>query len=396
MVCTQYPSSSTSSSIYKYIRYNGFLQFRENRYDELEGKTYEEAIDEFIDRWNWDDDEALQFLNKMEDSIELDYTGDSSQISVTELEFFPEGYSVSAHYMSIPGVGFGNTAAKYAEPYAKYVKLNSKVVEVNSEGGGEELIEVTYVDKDGDDGTTKSIKAKTVLVTVSLGVLKAGTINFVPSLPANKQASIDNTGFGLNNKCVMTWKNKEDMIWPEDEFWFKLITPDDETSGLWTTIYNPSKFKGEPSLIAWVGGDEAWVEEERTNDEIMRDVMKNLRAMFPGIRDPDTALISRWGQNENVRGTLFIITLYICLPTTTFYAQLSHTCVSLTVVFALGLYCFPTPGRDFYDDLDTLGERFGNIWFAGEATGSGWGTTMGAWNTGKEAGEDMAATLKRM
>ena len=62
----------------------------------------------------------------------------------------------------------------------------------------------------------------------------------------------------------------------------------------------------------------------------------------------------------------------------------------------VGLYCFPTPGRDFYDDLDTLGERFGNIWFAGEATGSGWGTTMGAWNTGKEAGEDMAATLKRM
>jgi monoamine oxidase len=303
----------------------------------------------------------------MEDSIGLDYTGDSSQVGVTELEFFPEGYSVSAHYMSIPGVGFGNTAAKYAEPYAEYVKLNSKVVEVNSEG--EELIEVTYVDKD-DDGMTKSIKAKTVLITVSLGVLKAGTINFVPSLPANKQASIDNTGFGLNNKAVMTWKNKEDMIWPEDEFWFKLITPDDETSGLWTTFYNPSKFKGEPSLIAWVGGDEAWVEEERTNDEIMKDVIKNLRAMFPGIRNPDTALISRWGMNENVRGTFVIITLS-ALPTSTFYDLLSHVCISFNCDICVGLYSFPKPGRDFYDDLDTLGERFGNIWFAGEATGSG-------------------------
>ena len=297
----------------------------------------------------------------MEDSIGLDYnTGDSSQVGVTELEFFPEGYSVSAHYMSIPGVGFGNTAAKYAEPYAEYVKLNSKVVEVNSEG--EELIEVTYVDKD-DDGMTKSIKAKTVLITVSLGVLKAGTINFVPSLPANKQASIDNTGFGLNNKVVMTWKNKEDMIWPEDEFWFKLITPDDETSGLWTTFYNPSKFKGEPSLIAWVGGDEAWVEEERTNDEIMNDVIKNLRAMFPGIRNPDTALISRWGMNENVRGA----------------------------------YSFSKVGRNFADDAETLKEPVGNIWFAGEAMGGEWhATTKGAWNTGKEAGEDMAETLKSM
>ena len=319
--------------------------------------VYAEAIDQYIERWGWTDDAALQFLNKIEDSLEIDYTGDSSQVSVTALKFFPPGYSVQSHYMGVPGGGFGNTAALYAKPYESFVRLNSKVVEVNSSDDDEGYTVVKYV---GSDGTMRRIRTKTVLVTVSLGVLKAKTINFVPSLPTRKLDTIESMGFGLNNKCIMTWKNDEDMVWPRDELWFKLVTADDETSGLWTTVYNPSKFKGEPALIAWIGGNEAWAAEEQTDEEILSQVMENLRAMFPGIRDPDTVVISRWGQNEHVRG----------------------------------LYCFPTPGRDFYDDVDTLGERVGNIWFAGEATGSGWGTTMGAWDTGLEAGEDMARALR--
>lgn len=282
------------------------------------------------------------------------------------MEFWPASANndqIDTYNMGMPGGGFGNVAAKYAESFRERIKLNSKVNEINSmsldtDNEDGDYTVVTYVDEDGNN---QSVKAKTVLVTVSLGVLKEGTINFVPSLPETKQTSIDNMGFGLMNKCILSWNDEADMVWPEDELWFLLVTPKDETSGQWTRFYNPTKLKGgKPTLVAWIAGAEAWDAETQTNDEIVTAVMNNLRAMFPTISMPDLATITRWGQNEHQRG--------------------AHT--------------FPVAGRDIADDAANLKETFGNIWFAGEATGNGWGTTVGAWNTGMEAGEAMARQLK--
>ena len=91
-------------------------------------------------------------------------------------------------------------------------------------------------------------------------------------------------------------------------------------------------------LTAWLGGKEAiYAEESQTNHEILEDVMTNLRAMFPTIRDPDQVIITRWRQD----------------PTT------------------FGAYSYPVSGRDFHDDAANLQEVYGNIYFAGEATGDG-------------------------
>mmetsp|Transcript_30573 Transcript_30573/g.63996 ORF Transcript_30573/g.63996 Transcript_30573/m.63996 type:complete len:627 (-) Transcript_30573:89-1969(-) len=338
--------------------WGGFLQFRDYWWDDLEGESYADAIDQYIDKCRWTDDESLQFLNLVEDVMETEYTADSSQLSVHEVEFFPPGYTIRAHYTSIPGMGFGNIASKHAQPFEDVISLNSKVAEIHSSEGydddGEYTI-VTYV----KDGVSEKVKAKTVLVTASLGVLKAGNIDFVPTLPEWKQDAIDKMGFGIVNKCIMVWNDDEDHVWPRDKLWFLLTTPDDETSGRWTQFHNPSKFKGQPSLTAWVGGDEAIEAEKQSDDEILEHVMENLRSMFPTIREPDGVVVSRWGMEENVRGT----------------------------------YSFPVPGRDFYDDAANLSRRIGNIWFAGEATGNGWATTMGAWNTGEEQALNMAESL---
>lgn len=342
----------------------GFLTFRSNRitddaYDTYEttlhGLSYEEAIDQYLERWGWTDDEYLQFMNLLEDSTEVQSGGTSSQIDVEDVEFFPSpDDEIKSHYMGMPGIGFGNAAAKYAEPFVDKIQLKSRVTEIKSDF--EEYSLVTYTD---EDGIETSVKAKTVLVTVSLGVLKAGSINFVPALPAKKQEAIDNMGFGLVNKCIMTWDNEEDMVWPEDDMWFLLVTPDDETSGQWTRFYNPSMFKGVPTLIGWIGGDDAVEAEKQSTDEVVNDVMKNLRSMWPTISDPDNAIITRWGLNENTKGS----------------------------------YSYPEQGRDIFTDAAALQQRLGRIYFAGEATGSGWGTVIGAWNTGQVAAEGMVQAL---
>ena len=260
--------------------------------------------------------------------------------------------------MSYRAVGYGNVAAKAADPIQSKIKLNSKVVEVNSEG--KNLQTVKYVDENGE---MKSAKAKTVLVTVSLGVLKADIINFVPKLPNWKQEVIDNMEMGLLNKCVLQWENEDDMVWPEPSgSWIELVTAETETSGRWTQFYNPSSFKDKPVLIGMTGGDEAREMESQTDDEVLADVMQSLRAMYPNITRPDKIFISRWGQDPNVLGT----------------------------------YSVPNVGRHFDKDSEILGKNVGNVWFAGEATaGRSWsGCTVGGWETGEKAAMDMARKIR--
>merc|ERR1712013_83486 len=88
--------------------------------------------------------------------------------------------------------------------------------------------------------------------------------------------------------------------------------------------------------------------------------MRNLRAMFPTIGVPDNAIITRWGQEEDI----------------------------------LGAYSFPSPGQDFYGDLEIIARREGNIYFAGEATAeNGWATTFGAWDSGEKAAKEMSRRI---
>jgi hypothetical protein len=148
------------------------------------------------------------------------------------------------HYMSVPGVGYGNTAANFAATrlVADRVRLASRVTEIDYSNPNSAVISFA---KNGEES---KVMAKTVLVTVSLGVLKAGNIKFTPSLPDWKQEVIDGMGFGLLNKCVMQWKDPNAAVWPDEE-WIELITPKGENSGKWTTFFNPTSSRVCPYLL---------------------------------------------------------------------------------------------------------------------------------------------------
>jgi len=335
-----------------------FLQFREDNLDELAGLSYGEAIEKYIQGKGWKSNDKLQFLNMVEDAKHLEYGTGDRDMDITEIEFTDPTFHVETNYMGVPGVGWGNVAAKYAQQFASNIRTSARVTEINQRLDDDYAV-VRYL----ENGASKTVKARTVLVTVSVGVLKAGNINFVPSLPSWKRASIDAIGFGVINKCIMSWKDEKDLVWPngqEEDRWFLMATPEDETSGRWTTFSNPSNFKGVASLTAWIGGSDAVEAEDMSDGEILGDVMRNLREMFPAIGEPDDVVVTRWGKDENV----------------------------------LGAYSYPSPGQDYYGDLRKIGERVGKIFFAGEATSSnGWATTFGAWDSGEDAGFDMATRI---
>ena len=71
-----------------------------------------------------------------------------------------------------------------------------------------QAVTVTYEDRsDPHKVRMRTKRARTVLLTVPLGVLKAGDIEFEPPLDETKQDAIDSIGFGVLNKCILYWEN---------------------------------------------------------------------------------------------------------------------------------------------------------------------------------------------
>ncbi|KAL9186724.1 hypothetical protein ACHAXT_005962 [Thalassiosira profunda] len=332
-----------------------FMEYKKDILKAMGDVTYADALERFIDEKDIASNEDQQYLNYLVDLLEQEFAGDASDMSLEEVDafFFEEGCEVDTIYM--PGVGFGNVATSIANGVDAEFRLNAQVTEIDHEG--DDVILSYEV-----DGVARQVTARTALVTVSLGVLKAGTISFRPELPASKRDAIDGMGYGLLNKAVMYWSDEDDIVWPNGE-WFELVTPEDESSGVWTSFFNPSEMKGGvPNLIGWIAGNEAEAMEEQSDEEIMSQIMANLRLMFPDIREPDEVIITRWGQEEHFRGS----------------------------------YSFNVVGRDFNDDAANLREPVGNVWFAGEATNTdGWhATTLAAWESGERAADEMASVLE--
>jgi len=165
-----------------------FLSFKKDLLKALGDVSYADAVKTFLEEnMSYTNDEE-QMFNLLLEISEAEYAGDSDMMSMNEMYYGEGGCAAEALYMAVPNVGFGNTAASFAETIDADIKLNSKVTNINYED--DDQVMITYE----EDGIVKTVEAQTALVTVSLGVLKANTINFVPQLPYSKQDAIDNMG----------------------------------------------------------------------------------------------------------------------------------------------------------------------------------------------------------
>jgi len=113
--------------------------------------------------------------------------------------------------------------ALYFDSILSKVTLNSPVTVADTSG-----IKPFAIDANGVHHY-----ADAIIVTVSLGVLKAGYIDFVPDLPATKQQAIDTLGMGKGMKISLRFSNQ---FW-EDKM--VLAVTEGPTAGCWT----PKKYQ---------------------------------------------------------------------------------------------------------------------------------------------------------
>ncbi|KAF8072835.1 LDL3 [Scenedesmus sp. PABB004] len=142
-----------------------------------------------------------------------------------------------------------------------------------------------------------------VLVTVPLGVLKAGAVAFEPPLPEWKAAAVDRLGFGHLNKVVLQFPS---VFWDSQPDFFGVTQPGGAGGrGRGFMFWNLAAFNdGAPLLTSLVSGEAARAAEGESEAELRDHVMQALRRVFgASVPEPEAVHVTRWGCEEFSRGS---------------------------------------------------------------------------------------------
>lgn len=267
---------------------------------------------------------------------------------------FFEGYigagyeHISARYWDLeePWPGENCFLADSYQPLVEYlskdcrIELNSPVKAIHTNGNGVRVL----TDK-------KSYQADAVIITVPLGVLQHGGIDFQPGLPATKQNAVQRLGMGLLNMAAFKFPR---VFWPEDCAAF-IMTQLDATSI--PIFFNYQRYTSSPVLMGYYGGERGHRIENLSDTELVKQIMNDLRKIFgPDIPEPSQHVRTHWSRDE----------------------------------FSFGSYSYLAIDASAAD-LDALASPVdGKLFFAGEATHSKhFATTHGAYLSGIRAANEI-------
>ncbi|MEQ8352057.1 MAG: FAD-dependent oxidoreductase [Leptospiraceae bacterium] len=194
-----------------------------------------------------------------------------------------------------------------------------------------------------------SYQADYAIVTLPLGVLKSGTVQFRPGLSAKKQSSIARMKMGTMKKVALLFSH---AFWPPELHRMGLLQ-----KGPFFEFWNMMPLHGRPVLVALTQGAFARELEGKSESFVKDRVLSDLRAMFGKVPDPKGFLRTRWYSDP----------------------------------FSRGAYSMIAAGSSL-QDFEILAEPEGRIAFAGEACNPLYpGTLHGALLSGQKAARIIAS-----
>jgi len=198
-------------------------------------------------------------------------------------------------------------------------------------------------------------EADFVLVTVPLGVLKSGQIQFTPSLPSAKLEAIKKVGMNCVNKFLLTfpitfWENVQYISYTpaiRDKFNYFLNV----------NTFHPNAH----ALMTFAYAEEARRTEKLSDQEVTEEIMRHVKDMYGNsIPAPLNLQRTRWQSNEN----------------------------------AYGSYSYPTVSTEMHH-FDQLAESINDqLFFAGEHTEKDYFSTVhGAYLSGLREAEKISSRV---
>ena len=288
------------------------------------------ALDRAIAADDLDATERLDIEMGITESIEHEYATDAVNLSATN---FDDGADEEGGDALLP------------EGYDKVVAAVARTVDVRFSHV------VASIDTSGDGAVVATSQGKffanAVIVTVPLGVLKAGSIQFLPPLPESKSTAIARLGMGALSKTCLRF---ESAFWPAGAELIDIV-PTESRRGQWVESLNLLGLVDVPALMMFNAGTFARTVETMTDAEVTASATAALRPAFPAVSTPTGLLRSAWSVDP----------------------------------FSLGSYSFIGVGASLAD-RDALAAPEGRRFFAGEACSHDHaGTVHGAYTSGEAA-----------
>ncbi len=141
-------------------------------------------------------------------------------------------------------------------------------------------------------------EADFVIATVPLGVLKAESIQFFPTLPSTKLNAIKKVGMNCVNKFLLTW---DIAFWDAEQY----IGYTPEVKDKFNYFVNVKKFHPTVNaLMTFAYADYARLTESMSDSHVIGEIMTHLRDIYgTNIPDPNNMLRTKWQSNENAFGS---------------------------------------------------------------------------------------------
>lgn len=141
------------------------------------------------------------------------------------------------------------------------------------------------------------------VVTIPLGVLRAGRVTFEPPLPASHREVISRLGVGLLNKVALRFPR---LFWDRGRHFFTHVAARREG---FRSFLNAARWSGEPVLVGLLGGDAARALEPLSDQDATELAMQSLRVMFGrSTPAPVRSVVTRWSADPWALGA------YSCAP----------------------------------------------------------------------------------
>ncbi|GAA3446400.1 flavin monoamine oxidase family protein [Planomonospora venezuelensis] len=222
--------------------------------------------------------EWMRFI--LQTVVETELAAPAAELSAAVLEV-PEPYGGGD---DVPEGGYRRLIAALTPDAA--VRTGAAVRTVRADGAGV-TVETT-------DGRTE--RGSHVLVTVPLGVLKAGTIGFQPALPASKARAVAALGFGDFEKVVLRYGSRH---WDEAATGF-LVRHGGTPLRAWIDATGPA---GAPTLVALAGGPAGRALSALAAEEVLRRA-QDVLVTATGARLPAPAAwaVTGWRNDPFARG----------------------------------------------------------------------------------------------
>lgn len=223
---------------------------------------------------------ALEWLCGVE--VPLDWAADPGEISI-------EGFAEGTSYRGGPDLLIRGGAGQLAAWLAREIDIAK----------GDAVRRITRSRRGVEVGLASGrvVQADGCVVTVPLGVLKAGKVRFEPVLPEGHRRAIRRLGFGLLDKTFLSY--------PEPWWNSGLVQIGTAGFGVERTIsaFNQMPVSGRPILCAFSGAGFARALEGRGEVRASSLVMRRLREGFGQIARTGDFLSTRWGADRFTRGS---------------------------------------------------------------------------------------------